>query len=67
MAGLKPLEQTRNGEIIFGDIITAVDGNPIKSNNDLFLILEKYNAGDEVEITYIRDEKEKKISLVLGD
>jgi S1-C subfamily serine protease len=67
MAGLKPLEQTRNGEIIFGDIITAVDGNPIKSNNDLFLILEKYNAGDEVVITYIRDEKEKKTSLVLGD
>lgn len=67
MAGLKPLEQTRNGEIIFGDIITAVDGNPIKSNNDLFLILEKYNAGDEVVITYIRDEKENKTSLVLGD
>lgn len=67
LAGLRPLEQTRNGDIVFGDIITAIDGQPIKSNNDLFLVLEKYNAGDKVEITFIRDENQKKISLILGD
>lgn len=66
-AGLKPLEQTRNGEIIFGDIITAIDGKPVKTNNDLYLILEKYSVGDRVEVSYIRDENEKKTTLVLGD
>jgi S1-C subfamily serine protease len=65
-AGLKPLEQTRNGDIIFGDIIIAVNDIPIRSNNDLFLALEKYNAGDKVKVKYIREESEKVVEVLLG-
>jgi len=65
-AGLKPLEQTRNGDIIFGDIIIAVNDTPIRSNNDLFLALEKYNAGDKVKVKYIREESEKVVEVLLG-
>jgi S1-C subfamily serine protease len=64
-AGLKAVEQTRSGEVIFGDIITAIDGKKVNSNNDLYLILEKYTPGTSVEVTYIRSEKESKVSLVL--
>lgn len=65
--GLKALEQTRDGEIIFGDIITAIDGKPVKNNNDLYLILEKYAAGDKIEVTYLRSDSEKKVYIELGE
>ncbi len=65
-AGLKALEQTKNGEIIFGDIITEVNGKKVTNNNDLFLILEKYNPGDRVKIKYFRTEIENTASVLLG-
>ena len=65
-AGLRALEQTRNGEIIFGDIITDVNGSKINNNNDLFLILEKYNPGDKIKLKYLRNEQEKTTEVVLG-
>ncbi len=65
-AGLKALEQTKNGEIIFGDIITEVNGKKVTNNNDLFLILEKQNPGDRVRIKYLRTEIENTASVLLG-
>jgi S1-C subfamily serine protease len=65
-AGLRALEQTRNGEIIFGDIITEVNGSKITNNNDLFLLLEKYNPGDKIKVKYLRNEQEKTAEVVLG-
>lgn len=65
-AGLKALEQSRGGEIIFGDIITGIDNYPIKGIDDIYLALEKYNAGDIVKVTYIRNEKEHETEVQLG-
>jgi S1-C subfamily serine protease len=65
-AGLRALEQTRNGEIIFGDIITEVNGSKISNNNDLFLILEKFNPGDKIKLKYLRNEQEKTTEVILG-
>ena len=66
-AGLKALEQTAEGEIVFGDIITKVDQHQITSNNDLFLILEKYKAGVRIDVTFLRDGKEKRSTVTLGN
>lgn len=65
-AGLKALKQTGTGEIIFGDIILEVDGKKVKNNNDLFLILEKYKAGDKVRVTYMRDDSQKSTEVTLS-
>ncbi|MGB4958869.1 MAG: trypsin-like peptidase domain-containing protein [Saprospiraceae bacterium] len=65
-AGLKALTQTNSGEIIFGDIITEIDGNKISSTNDLFLILEKYKAGDKVSVKFKRDESIRTVGVILG-
>lgn len=65
-AGLKALKQTSSGEIIFGDIIREVDGKKVDNNNDLFLILEKYKAGDKVKVTYVRDNDTKSADVVLS-
>lgn len=65
-AGLKALKQTSSGEIIFGDIIREVDGKKVQNNNDLFLILEKYKAGDKVKVTYLRDKDTRSVDVILS-
>lgn len=46
-AGLRPTVQSR-GEIILGDIITAVAGEKVESFEDLQTELERYGVGSEV-------------------
>ncbi len=65
-AGLKALERNVEGEIIFGDIITSIDGKKITTNNDLILVLEKYKSGDKVRIDFIRDKAKKSVSATLS-
>ncbi len=65
-AGLIPTKQNREGRVRFGDIITAVDGVKVVSNNDLILALEAYKPDDMVLLSIIREEKEIEISLPLG-
>jgi len=48
-----------------GDIIIAIDNNDVKDANELIWLISKYNPGDTVTITYISDDKVKKISIVL--
>ncbi|RMF04221.1 MAG: PDZ domain-containing protein [Bacteroidetes bacterium] len=55
-AGIRPITVDRYGNMKLGDIIVAINGEPIKQNSDLFLVLEKYKAGDEVLVTVQRGE-----------
>ncbi len=55
--GIRPTMRDRYGSIVLGDIITGINGEPVKSNNDLILILEKYEPGDRVEVEILRDEQ----------
>jgi S1-C subfamily serine protease len=66
-AGLRQTRQTRTGRIRLGDIITAIDDNPVEKANDFFDTLEKkYKIGDTVTLTVIRDDEEKKVQATLG-
>ena len=49
-----------------GDVITALAGKKVKDIAYLRYELYQHNAGDRVEITYIRDGKENKADVVLG-
>lgn len=48
------------------DIITAINGQKIDSNNPLGTEIQKYNPGDTIEVTYLRDGKENKTKLKLS-
>ena len=50
-----------------GDMITAIDGDPIQTFNDLlsYLIHEK-NPGDTITLTILRDDEEIEVDLTLG-
>ncbi len=63
-AGVRPIRRNNRGEIILGDIIIGVNDDNIKSNADLQLALEKYKAGDKVQLKLMRDGE--KISLYVA-
>ena len=42
-----------------GDVITAVDGTPIRSMDDLILQVRRKQVGDEVTLTVSRDGNER--------
>lgn len=65
-AGLKPLIRNRRGEWEVGDIITAINDNPVKKNNELLHELEKYEAGETIILTVIRDNRKRSVELTLG-
>ncbi|HEY5825300.1 MAG TPA: trypsin-like peptidase domain-containing protein, partial [Cyclobacteriaceae bacterium] len=64
--GLKPTRRSRSGEIIIGDVITEVNGEPINSNNDLLLTLEKYKPGDQIRMKVMREDQPATVTVTLG-
>ncbi|HEX8140500.1 MAG TPA: trypsin-like peptidase domain-containing protein [Pyrinomonadaceae bacterium] len=54
-AGLRPTMQTEDGEIVLGDIITAIDGEKVGDQDDLYRILDKHQLGDVVKVEVFRD------------
>jgi S1-C subfamily serine protease len=63
-AGLKGVSQT-NREVILGDIITAVDGEKVKNQDDLYRMLDKKQIGDTVQVQVYRDGKAATIPVRL--
>lgn len=65
-AGLRPTQRDNLGRIRWGDVITAVEGNPVKSTNELSNLLEEhYMVGQEVTVTIVRDGQERDVKLTL--
>jgi len=67
-AGLRATRRDVFGNIIAGDIITAIAGKPIADSEDLLRIIEsQYQAGDEVEIVFRRGDKTGTVKVVLEE
>lgn len=49
-----------------GDIITELDGQRISGNTDLSTIIDKKKVGDNVSVTYWRDNNSNEINITLG-
>lgn len=65
-AGLQGISRDAMGRNQLGDVITAVNGNKVINNVDLILALEKFNPGDEIDITFERNGQEDTVRLILG-
>jgi S1-C subfamily serine protease len=63
-AGLKGAKIFRD-QVIPGDIILRIDGHSVENNQALLERLEHYKVGDKVEITFLREDQTKSISLLL--
>ncbi|MFL5873756.1 MAG: S1C family serine protease [Solirubrobacterales bacterium] len=49
-----------------GDIITEVDGKPLKSMEELVEVIQESKPGDELKLTILRGDKEKTAEVTLG-
>jgi S1-C subfamily serine protease len=49
-----------------GDIITEVDGEKLKSMDELVEIIQRHKPGDELKLTLLRDGHEKAADVTLG-
>jgi serine protease Do len=54
-AGLKP-----------GDVITKVNGQPVKDASDLTIRIGSFKPGDKVQLTYLRDGADKTVDVKLA-
>ncbi len=64
-AGMRPTRQVDDHRVQLGDVITAIDGTPIRSMNDLRDALEQREPGQIVTVTMLRDGKEHKVKVNL--
>jgi serine protease Do len=48
-----------------GDVITAVNGNPVKTGDDLVNAITEAPVGSKVELSYVRDRKDRKASVTV--
>lgn len=64
-AGIRGTALDGRGNLVLGDIIVAVNEDPITTNSDLYLALEKYRAGDEVTVSVQRDNERYQVPIRL--
>jgi S1-C subfamily serine protease len=50
-----------------GDVITAIEGEPVESMTDIDGILDRHRPGDGVAIDLVRDGRELKVQVQLGE
>ncbi len=48
-----------------GDVIVAIDGQPIGDNDELAERMESYKVGDRVTVTVDRDGRKSDVPVVL--
>ena len=68
-AGLQGAQMTRAQRVMLGDRIVAVDGKPVKSEDDLRDAFEAAGVGGNVTLTIVRgrDRRDAKVSLIAVD
>jgi len=66
-AGMMPTRYDAAGNVVLGDIIVSIDGQAVKTSDDLYRILERYNVGDEVQIEVIRAGRGRTLKIRLQE
>ena len=65
-AGLQAFSRARDGSIVSGDVITAVNDEPVTSLDDMLTALEKRQSGETVTLSLWRAGKTRKQPVVLA-
>jgi len=55
--GMRGLTRVERGRIRLGDVIVEVEGEPVRNEDDLASIIERYEAGDVVDVVTRRDNR----------
>jgi len=65
-AGLRPAQIRGNDIASLGDVIVALDGEPVQGMEDLAARIGAHQPGDTVELTVIRDGQRETVRVTLG-
>ena len=64
--GLVPtVRDPATGQIVLGDRIVALDGEPVTDNLELYRILDRHQVGDAVRVTVVRGEHQREVTIPL--
>ncbi len=63
-AGLRGVNLS-HGKLVNADVICGIDNHNIEDTKTLLSVLEKYNAGDTVQVKVCKDKLEQYLSVVL--
>src|SRR5690606_18658344 len=66
-ADIRSTRVLSDGTISLGDVITAIDGRPVTSLDELTARLDEYAFGASVTVTLWRDGRERRVNLRLSD
>ena len=66
-AGLVPFRRGNRGEVVAGDVITAINDDPVAGLDDMLTVLERRQPGDTVTLTVWRAGQTRKQAVVLGN
>jgi S1-C subfamily serine protease len=65
--GLEPFRRGSRGEVLAGDLITAVDGEPVADLDDMLAQLEQRRPGERVILSIWREGRSRQQPVELGD
>lgn len=66
IAGVSPGGPAAQAGLSKGDVITAINGSTVQNSLDLVHELYKYQVGDKVTVTYLRNGRTNKGQVTLG-
>ena len=50
-----------------GDLIVAIDGNPVQDQRDLNQVMNSHRAGDKITVTLFRGKRKLEVTVALGE
>lgn len=65
-AGIRGLEQSSSGDVVLGDIITAIDGEKVTDTDDYYRALDKRQINDTIQVEVFRDNRRITIPVRLS-
>jgi S1-C subfamily serine protease len=63
-AGLRETRR-KDGKVALGDLIVAVDGEAVRTSDDLFRIIDQHAVGDTVKLTVVRGGEKVDVDVKL--
>ena len=65
--GLEPNLSSISDPFIVHDIITAINGSPIKNSSDFYNYINNKSVGDKVVLTTMHDGVTRNFTITLGE